>query len=68
MHAATPSDRVRRFSAAVDEILRVPELRAMLERQGAILRGGTPGDFASFARAEPEKWGRLVRETGATMD
>jgi tripartite-type tricarboxylate transporter receptor subunit TctC len=68
MHAATPADRVRRLSATVDEILRVPELRGTLEAQGAIVRGGTPGDFAGFARAESEKWGRLVRETGATLE
>ncbi|MBX9751199.1 MAG: tripartite tricarboxylate transporter substrate binding protein [Roseococcus sp.] len=68
LHATTPPDRVRRFSAEVDHILRVPESRDMLAAQGAIVRGGTPEDFASFARAESEKWGRLVRETGATMD
>jgi hypothetical protein len=32
------------------------------------VRGGTTADFAAFARAESEKWGRLVRETGATAD
>jgi tripartite-type tricarboxylate transporter receptor subunit TctC len=68
MHAATPADRVRRFSAEVDQILRVPEVSSMLVAQGAILRGGTPDDFAAFARVESEKWGRLVRDTGATMD
>lgn len=68
MHAATPPDRVRRLSAEVDQILRVPELREMLAAQGAIVRGGTPEDFASFARTESEKWGRLVRETGATIE
>jgi tripartite-type tricarboxylate transporter receptor subunit TctC len=68
MHAATPPDRVRRFSAEVDQILNVPELRELLAAQGAIVRGGTPEDFLRFARAESEKWGRLVRETGATAD
>lgn len=68
VHAATPADRVRRLSAEVDGILRVPEVREMLAAQGAIVRGGTPEDFAAFVRAESEKWGRLVRETGATAD
>jgi tripartite-type tricarboxylate transporter receptor subunit TctC len=66
--AATPADRVQKFSAEVDQILRVAELRDALAAQGAIVRGGTPADFAAFARAESEKWGRLVRETGATAD
>ena len=68
MHAATPADRVRRFSAEVDQILRLPEVSSLLVAQGSIMRGGTPDDFAAFARAESEKWGRLVRETGATVD
>jgi tripartite-type tricarboxylate transporter receptor subunit TctC len=68
MHAATPADRVRRFSAEVDQILNVPDLREMLAAQGSIVRGGTPDDFAAFARAESDKWGRLVRETGATIE
>lgn len=68
VHAATPADRVRRLAAEVDGILRVPELRETMASQGAIVRGGTPDDFAAFARAESEKWGRLVRETGASVD
>ncbi|WP_237216798.1 Bug family tripartite tricarboxylate transporter substrate binding protein [Falsiroseomonas oryziterrae] len=68
VHAATPADRVRRLAAEVDSILRVPELREMLAAQGAIVRGGTAEEFLQFARAESEKWGRLVRETGATAD
>lgn len=68
MHAATPPERIRRFSAEVDSILRNPELREMLEGQGAIIRGGTPEEYLAFARAESEKWGRLARETGATVE
>lgn len=67
-HAATPPDRVRRLAAEVDSILRVPELRETMSAQGAIVRGGTPEEFRAFAQAEAEKWGRLVRETGATAD
>lgn len=68
VHAATPSERVRRLATEVDQILAVPELREMLAAQGAIVRGGTAEEFAAFARAESEKWGRLVRETGASVD
>jgi tripartite-type tricarboxylate transporter receptor subunit TctC len=67
-HAATPRDRVARLAAEVDQILSEPALRELLSSQGAFVRGGTPEDFAAFARAEAEKWGRLVRETGATID
>jgi tripartite-type tricarboxylate transporter receptor subunit TctC len=68
MHAATPPDRIRRFSAEMDAILRIPETRELMASQGAIVRGGTPEEYLAFARAESEKWGRLVRETGATVE
>lgn len=67
-HAATPRDRTARLAAEVDQILAEPALRELLSSQGAFVRGGTPEDFAAFARAEAEKWGRLVRETGATVE
>jgi len=67
-HAATPPERTARLSAEVDAILAEPALRELLTSQGAFVRGGTPADFAAFARAEAEKWGRLVRETGASVD
>jgi tripartite-type tricarboxylate transporter receptor subunit TctC len=67
-HAATPPERTARLSAEVDTLLREPTLRDLLASQGAFVRGGTPADFLAFARAEAEKWGRLVRETGASID
>jgi tripartite-type tricarboxylate transporter receptor subunit TctC len=67
-HAATPREHTARLSAEVDAILREPALRDLLASQGAFVRGGTPEDFAAFARAEADKWGRLVRETGASID
>jgi tripartite-type tricarboxylate transporter receptor subunit TctC len=66
--AATPPERVALLSAEVDAILLEPAMRELLTSQGAFVRGGTPADFAAFARAEAEKWGRLVRETGASVD
>ena len=67
-HAATPRDRTARLAAEVDAILAEPQLRELLTSQGAFVQGGTPERFAAFARAEADKWGRLVRETGATVD
>ncbi|MCX7684945.1 MAG: hypothetical protein N2Z67_06690 [Acetobacteraceae bacterium] len=68
MHAATPPERVRRFSAEGESILRVPELRGLRTAEGAIIRRGTPEECLAFAREEAEKRGRLVRETGASAE
>jgi hypothetical protein len=35
---------------------------------GSELVGETPENFARFTRAEAEKWGRIVKQSGATVD
>jgi tripartite-type tricarboxylate transporter receptor subunit TctC len=37
-------------------------------QEGADPAGGTPEKFAEFVRAEYEKWRKVVRESGATVD
>jgi tripartite-type tricarboxylate transporter receptor subunit TctC len=64
--ARTPPERVRRLAAEVNAVLRLPELRGRFLDLGAEPAGGTPEALEAFARAEFEKWGRVVRETGTT--
>jgi len=64
--ARTPAERVRRLAAEITGILRLPELRDRLVALGAEPAGGTPEELEAFARAEFEKWRRVVRETGTT--
>lgn len=64
--ARTPPDRVRRLSAEFAAIMALPDVNARIVELGAIPVGGTPAELEAFARAEAEKWGRVVRETGTT--
>ena len=57
---------MRRLAAEVTDILRLPELRDRMLALGAEPAGGTPEELEAFARAEFEKWRRVVRETGTT--
>ncbi len=59
---------VARLSAALDEILKQPEVRQALTRQGALVRGGTPEDFRRFFLSEFDKWGRVVKAAGIRAD
>ena len=36
--------------------------------QGAVIRPMTPAEFADFIRQEREKWGPVVKASGAKMD
>ncbi len=51
---------VRRLSTAVTLAVRSERVSAALAAQGIVACGGTPEEFASFIRAETEKWRPVV--------
>jgi tripartite-type tricarboxylate transporter receptor subunit TctC len=53
-------ETVRRLSAAVALALRSESVSTALAAQGIVACGGTPEAFASFIRAETEKWRPVV--------
>jgi len=66
--AATPGEIVQRLHAEMDTLLRDPELTRNLRAAGIAPALLGPQAAAAFLRAEYEKWGRVVRETGATIN
>jgi len=62
--AGTPAPIVARLSAEIDSILREPDVRAQLARQGMNPIGGTPARLASFVKEDLGRWKRVVHETG----
>jgi tripartite-type tricarboxylate transporter receptor subunit TctC len=64
--AATPRPIVERLNGEINRILQKPEVLKRISQQGsALILGGTPEKFAEFIRAEIEKWGKVVRDSGA---
>lgn len=59
--AGTPRRVVERLNLALNRILRSPETRAWLERQGLEPIGGSPEAFDTELRADLDKWGKVVR-------
>ena len=43
-------------------------MKAQLEIQGYDAVGGTPAEFASFIRAESEKYAKVIKLSGAKVD
>jgi tripartite-type tricarboxylate transporter receptor subunit TctC len=66
--AKTPPEILRRLAAETTKALAVPEVQARLRQVGALPAGGTPEDAARFHRAEHDRWGAVVRATGAKAD
>jgi tripartite-type tricarboxylate transporter receptor subunit TctC len=63
--AKTPPEILRRLAAETTKALAVADVQARLRQVGALPAGGTPEDAARFHRSEFERWGAVVRATGA---
>ena len=47
---------------------RAQEVREKIASEGAEVISGTPEQFADLLKEEIEKWGRVVKESGAKVD
>ncbi len=66
--SATPAAIVDTLNRAFTAALRDPVVVERLKAQYMDPRPGTPAEFASFMRSELEKWGPVIRRSGATVD
>jgi tripartite-type tricarboxylate transporter receptor subunit TctC len=66
--AATPADIVQRLHNEIGVALEDAQLSQGLRAAGIAPSLLGPQELGAFMRAEYEKWGRVVRETGATIN
>ena len=66
--AGTPKEIVARVSGEIAKIVRLPQVRDRLGGLGATPVGNTPEEFAAYNQSELAKWGRIVKDSGATVD
>ena len=60
--AGTPKEIVARLHAEATKALADHEVRGKLDAQGFDVVGSTPAEFLAFARAESEKWAKVIRD------
>jgi tripartite-type tricarboxylate transporter receptor subunit TctC len=60
--AGTPKKTVARYNAEAKKALADPEVRGKLSAQGFEVVGSSPEEFLAFARAESEKWAKVIRD------
>ncbi|MGE4336105.1 MAG: Bug family tripartite tricarboxylate transporter substrate binding protein [Pigmentiphaga sp.] len=66
---ATPQPVVDELHQALNAALAKPEVREVLGRAGARIQpSATPADGQRFVADETAKWGRIIRESGVTLD
>jgi tripartite-type tricarboxylate transporter receptor subunit TctC len=66
--AGTPGDIVQRIYAETAKALQDAELQQSFRAAGVEASPMSPPELAGFMRAEYEKWGKVVRDTGATVN
>jgi tripartite-type tricarboxylate transporter receptor subunit TctC len=66
--AGTPKELLAKLYLETRKVLAAPEARAGIAATGVEVSLAPAEEFAAFVRAEHDKWGRVVRQTGATVN
>jgi tripartite-type tricarboxylate transporter receptor subunit TctC len=64
----TPADIINKIRDQVVAALQTPEIRKRLDDIGAEPGGMAPAQFAAFIASETAKWGKVIKDSGATID
>lgn len=67
-HAATPAPRIERLNLAINAALNDPEINSKLSGLGLRPVNMTVPVFTTYVKRESEKWGELVKTSGASLD
>ena len=66
--AGMPADIVQRLNTEIAKALKDPEVQNNFRTGGVDAAWMGPQELTAFMRAEYEKWGKVVRDTGATVN
>jgi len=64
----TPVEIIDRLNSEVNAGLATPELKAFIAKLGATPLSLSPAEFGKFIAGETEKWGKVVKFSGAKPD
>lgn len=62
-----PPEIVKRLNTEIGSLIKA-ELGAQLEADGITPSGAGPEQLAAFVRSESQKWGKVVKQSGAKLD
>jgi tripartite-type tricarboxylate transporter receptor subunit TctC len=64
----TPHEIVQKLNADITRILSTPEAKKLMASAGVDVATSTPEQFGQLLQSEMDRWGKVVRETGATVN
>ena len=66
--AGTPNEIIAKINGEIGRLVRADEVRKLLAPTGMEPDPDTPEQFAAYLKADYDKWGKVVRESGATVN
>jgi len=66
--AGTPREIIAKLNTDIAKSLESNEVKEIIARQGGELMSSTPEQMAAQIRGDREKWGRVIRESGAKIE
>ena len=66
--AGTPRDVIAKLNADIVKALDSAEVKDIITKQGGEVMGSTPAQMAAQIRGDREKWGKVVRDSGAKVE
>jgi len=64
----TPQPIIDRLNRELKAVLATPEVSGFMNEAGIEMVGSTPAEMDAYFREERNRWARIVKETGATVD
>lgn len=64
----TPHDIVQKLSTEITKVLSSPDARKLMASAGVDVATSSPEDFAKLLKSEHERWGKVVKDTGAQVN
>lgn len=65
--AATPPEIIKRLNKETVAVLRTPEIKDRLAKDGAEAVGGSPAQFGAYLRSETTKWSKVLKAAGIEL-
>lgn len=59
---------VVRLNREIVKVLAMPEVQKLLQAEGGLVSPSTPEEFGAFLRADVDRWTKMIKQTGITLD